>query len=454
MYPAQVSSGASSTIGGLWWYDYRSKELTEIKAFGRYQYWYESDDVVIGSYSTYGCAVYDKNTKIWHIPSTSGSCYCAAVSEDGIILGGDSAATGLKYYDFSTGQLTMINASGPWYYACRVPEGFLLSSGTASRLGVWLFRTSDKSFTQVWDKGYAWVMKKWNDVVVMGSYQTNKDYNGILLFKDGALTCIKDTNASRMCYMESVDDGVIVGRDSNSYCYYVDGSTGEINQLSTDNGYFGQYLNAWYGPGDYNKPTYEYNRKFGDYRVISGSSSDTGCIFNEINHQLVKIYSWQKESEEPGTSFTYRLSLNRPNFFELDNSWVLIIGASGYPVIFNYETGMAYRFSSDTFYFGEQIEHPLSPYIVQIPTDGGFLLFSKKYDYSKQESSISNSFSEGILYVDTTFHKATKVYPGGYYDTYEETPGGLYIYLKNFEYSQKLYWDSTNHTITQIVTNF
>lgn len=446
------NSGHSSSVGGMWWYDYATKELTQITTYGRYYYWYESDDVAIGTYSSYGCAVYDKNARRWHVPSTSGTCYCAAVSESGIILGGDSASTGLKYYDFETSQLTMINASGPWYYACTVPEGFLLSSGTTTRLGVWLFRTSDKSFTQVWDKGYAWVMKRWNDTVVMGSYQTNQDYNAILMFKDGALTCIKDTNAVRMCYMETVDDGIIVGRDSNSYCYFVDGNTGEITQLSTDNGYFGKYFSSWYGPGDYNRHSHEYNRKFGNYRVISGYSSDAGLIFDEINHQPLRIYNWLKNSDTPSTSSTYRLSLNRPVFYELDGGWVFIIGSVGYPVMFNYITGTAYRFYSDSFYFGEQNDHLLSPYIVQIPTDGGFLLFSKRFDYSVQESNLSTSFSEGVLFVDTLLYKATKVYPSGYYDNYEETPGGFYIYLKGFEYSQKLYWDAANKTMTQIIS--
>ena len=61
--------------------------------------------------SSYGCSVYDKTTRQWFTPSNSGTCYCAAVSEDGIILGGDSSTTGLKYFDFETGQLTMIDAS-------------------------------------------------------------------------------------------------------------------------------------------------------------------------------------------------------------------------------------------------------------------------------------------------------------------------------------------------------
>ena len=262
----------------------------------------------------------------------------------------------------------------------------------------------------------------------------------------------KDTNAVRMCYMETVDDGIIVGRDSNSYCYFVDGTTGEITQLSTDNGYFGKYLSSWYGPGDYNRHSHEYNRKFGNYRVISGYSSDAGLIFDEINHQPLRIYNWLKTSDTPSTSSTYRLSLNRPVFYELDGGWVFIIGSVGYPVMFNYITGTAYRFYSDSFYFGEQNEHPLSPYIVQIPTDGGFLLFSKRFDYNVQESYLSTTFSEGILFVDTLLYKATKVYPSGYYDTYEETPGGLYIYLGGFEYSQKLYWDAANRTMTQIIS--
>jgi hypothetical protein len=196
---------------------FSTKELTRITTRGRYYYWYESDDVAIGTYSSYGCSVYDKTTRQWFTPSNSGTCYCATVSEDGIILGGDSSTTGLKYFDFETGQLTMVNASGPWYYACKVPEGFLVSSGTSSKLGVWLFNTSDKSFTQVWDKGYAWVMKRWNDTVVLGSYQTSLDYNGILLYKDGQMSLIQSTNATRMCYMKRVDDGILVSRDTVSY---------------------------------------------------------------------------------------------------------------------------------------------------------------------------------------------------------------------------------------------
>ena len=446
------NSGSSSTVGGMWWYDFSTKEFTRITTRGRYYYWYESDDVAIGTYSSYGCSVYDKTTRQWFTPSNSGTCYCAAVSEDGIILGGDSSTTGLKYFDFETGQLTMVNASGPWYYACKVPEGFLVSSGTSSKLGVWLFNTSDKSFIQVWDKGYAWVMKRWNDTVVLGSYQTSLDYNGILLYKDGQMSLIQSTNATRMCYMERVDDGILVSRDTVSYCYFVDGTTGAIKQLSNDNGYFGQYWYSWYGPGDYNKPTYEFNRKFGNYRVISGYSSDGGCIFDDTTHELVKIYNWAKTSDTPSTTYTTRLSLNRPRFFELDNSWILIIGASGYPVMFNYETGMAYRFNSDSFYLGDSIDHPYSPYIVQIPTDGGFLLFSKRFDYSIQEGSVLGTSNDGILFVDTILHKATKVFTSGYYDTHEETPGGLYIYLGGMEYAQKLYWDAANRTMTQIIT--
>jgi hypothetical protein len=288
--------------------------------------------------------------------------------------------------------------------------------------------------------------------VVLGSYQTSLDYNGILLYKDGQMSLIQSTNATRMCYMERVDDGILVSRDTVSYCYFVDGTTGAIKQLSNDNGYFGQYWYSWYGPGDYNKPTYEFNRKFGNYRVISGYSSDGGCIFDDTTHELVKIYNWAKTSDTPSTTYTTRLSLNRPRFFELDNSWVLIIGASGYPVMFNYETGMAYRFNSDSFYLGDSIDHPYSPYIVQIPTDGGFLLFSKRFDYSIQEGSVLGTSNDGILFVDTILHKATKVFTTGYYDTYEEAPGGLYIYLKGMEYAQKLYWDAANRTMTQIIT--
>lgn len=446
------NSGMNASKGGLWWYDYGTKEVTQITDYGKYSYWYENDDVLIGTHTTYGTAVFDKTTKTWHVPSKSGTCNCAAVNADGIILGGDNATNGLRYYDFGSKSLTTIESFGPWYFACKVPEGFLLSAGNTSKLGVWLFKTSDKTLTQVWDKGYAWAMKRWNNTVVMGSYQTSVDHNGILLFKDGALTRIKDTNAVRSCYMERVDDGIIVGRDSNTYCYFVNGSTGDITQLSTDNGYFGKYWYSWYGPGDHNKASYDFNRKFGDYRIISGYSGDAGCIFNDVTHQLVRIYSWIKTSEQPSTSSTTRLYLNRPNFYELADSWVFIVGATGYPLMFNYNTGTAYRFTTDNFYIGEQIEHPLSPYIVTIPTEGGFLFFSKKFDYSKQESSVSTAFTQGVLFVDTYLHKVTKVYPSGYYDSYEEAPGGFYIYMKSLEFSQKLYWDAASRTMTQIIT--
>ena len=96
-----------------------------------------------------------------------------------------------------------------WYYACKVPEGFLVSSGTSSKLG-YGFLTLRINLSQVWDKGYAWVMKRWNDTVVLGSYQTSLDYNGILLYKDGQMSLIQSTNATRMCYMERVDDGILV----------------------------------------------------------------------------------------------------------------------------------------------------------------------------------------------------------------------------------------------------
>lgn len=446
-----VFSSSNSSAWGVWYFDYTAKTVTQITQTGYFYNWVENEDCIVGSYSSYGAVVFDKNNKVWYHPTTSGQCENALILEDGILLGGNTTATGVRYYDISSGTLTVINSTyAYWRYMIKVSGGALLSC-TTNNTGVWYFKESDKSFTQLTTQGCEWYMEKWHDAVLMGSFSGN--VYGWHYYRNGTLTYNAglDTASRAMRCITPVNDGWVIG----SYNYsakmaFVDGETGAVTDLGVTASQIGPYMVAWYGPNGAWKPSYDYNRKYGRYRVLSSYDSN-GLIFDDTSHEVLPMYNWNNNDASPLTSFVKYTAMRRVSFTELDENSVMILCGSSSTngaIILNHTQGRAYLFTGSSLYANNDYTYRFTPLMHFITVATGILIFVKPFDY--EQCPVTLTSAPGVWLYDPTTNRLQKIYAYGYYDSVEDAPGGFYIFLSSLPDECRLYWNNETNTLTKV----
>lgn len=330
-------------------------------------------------------------------------------------------------------------------------DGGALLSNTASNCGVWFFDETEKTISQIATTGHEWYMVKWHDSVLLGSF--NSSVYGWYFYKNGVITYNAGFNSNTRCMrcISVVEDGWVV----SSYNYsspvaFIDGDTGEAKNLGISVNQVGPYMPNWYGPNTSWKPTYDYNRKFGRYRVLS-SYDGNGCIFDDIAHEVLPLVYWYNGSELPSTTTAKSTSLRRVAFIELDNNTVLIV--SGYSsnsncVTLNYSTGTAYLWQNLSLYVNNEANYWFTPLDEEIPVSDGLLIYIKPFDYSEYPAMLTSA--AGVWHYYPTTGRLDRIYSSGYYDTKEDAPGGFYLYLSSLPQINRLYWNDETHTLTKI----
>ena len=446
-----VFSSSQSSSWGTWYYDFETKQLTRIVENAYFMNWYEGCNTLLGTYSSFGAVVFDKTTKTWYRPATTGFYECSVRCENGILLGPQSTSYGFKYYDFDTGEVTTIATTlNYWRYGIDVDGGALLSC-EVNNGGVWFFDEETKELTQLTTQGYAWYMVKWHDAVLMGSFGSSYGWH---YYKDGVLTYHSLTGSSNryMHAIVTVDDGWLIGSwNSNGPIRFVDGETGEATELGINMNQMGPYMPYWYGHSGAWKPAYDYNRKYGRYRVISSYDS-YGFIFDDITHEVMPMTYWYDSNPTPSAgSYVKTAYMRRVSFVEYAQNMVMIVCGSSSTngaIILNYATGEAYLFTNSSFYANNDYTYWFLPFTTLIPVTDGYLVFVKPFDWDKYQSTFTGT--TGVWYLNTTTNRFQRLYTSGYYDTVEEAPGGLYIYLSSLPDIERLYWNAESKTITKV----
>ena len=438
---------------GVWFYDTETKQVTRLIETAYMTNWVEEDDIVYGCYSGYGVLIFDKATKTWYRPLTSGQYEKIVKCENGFLIGCQSYSYGIKYYDIATGEITTITTNmNYWRYGVSVEGGALMSCDGTSNSGVWFFDETEKTFTQLTTQGYGWRMVKWHDSVLMGSF--NNSTYGWLFYKDGELTYNAgyDGNQRGMRCIVPVEDGWIISAWSyNVKIVFVDGETGESTSLGTNGSQLGPYMQSWYGHGGIWKPSWDFDRKYGRYRIIS-SYDGYGIIFDDITHEAVPMMTWSDSSVTPTpTSTSKSVYMRRVSFIEYAPNVVLVVQGSSSnsgTVLLNYATGEAYLFNNASLYANNDYSYWFLPFSTLVPVSDGYLLFVKPFDWSEYQSTFTSA--AGVWHIDTSTNRLKRIYTQGYYDTVEEAPGGLYIYLSSMPEINRLYWNSDSKTITKV----
>ncbi len=442
-----------SASWGVWYFDCETKQVTRLIETAYMTYWIEDDDIVYGCYSSYGVLIFDKATRTWYRPVTTGMYERVVKCENGFLLGPQSYSYGIKYYDIATGEVTTITTNmNYWRFGIAVEGGALMSNEGTSNSGVWFFDEAQKTFTQITTQGYAWYMVRWHDSVLMGSFNSN--IYGWLFYKDGGITYNAGVTSSQrgMRCIVPVEDGWVISSWSyNTTVSFVDGETGEATNLGFNGYQFGPYVNYWYGHGGVWKPSYDYDRKYGRYRIIS-SYDGYGFIFDDITHEAVPMTYWSDSSPTPTPSSTAKcVFMRRVSFVEYAPNVVLIITGSSSNsgvVTLNYATGVAYLFNGASLYALNDYSYWFLPFITLLPVNGGYLLFVKPFDWNRYPNTYTSA--AGIWHIDAATNRLRRIYSQGYYDTVEEAPGGLYIYLSSMPKINRLYWNEESKTITKV----
>ena len=446
-----VFCSSQSTAWGVWYYDFDTGEVTQVMETGYINYWVENDDLVFGSYSSYGVLVFDKATKRWYHPVTTGVFDIVLKCENGLLIGPQSSSYGIRYYDFTTEEVTTISTSyNYWRYGVSVDGGALLSCET-SGTGVWFFDEAEKTFTQLNTNGYAWYMVKWHDSVLMGSFGSAYGYH---FYKDGELTYVSMTGSGNryLHCIVPVDDGWLMGSWNNSgMIRFVDGETGVATDLGFSFSQMGPYAGYWYGHNGIWKPNYDYNRKYGRYRVISSYDSQ-GFIFDDVTHEAIPMTYWYTGSESPSVGSTVKYtSMRRVSFVEYGNSCVLIIPGSSSNngvIFFNYASGEAYLFNGVSLYANNDTNYWFTPLTALVPVGNGYLIFVKPFDWDKYPTTMVSA--TGVWHLNTGSNRLQRIYTSGYYDSTEDAPGGFYLYLSSLPVECRLYWNSDSNTISKV----
>lgn len=446
-----VFCSTQSSSWGVWYFDFETKQATRILQTGYMTYWMENDTAVVGSYTSFGAVVFDKAAKVWYHPVTAGQYDNALILENGILLGATSSSYGLKYYDFATEEVTTVStAYNYWRYMVPVEGGALLSN-SVSNTGVFFFDETELSLTQLNATGNDWYMVKWHDSVLMGSFN-NSSY-GWFFYKDGELVYTRgpDGNSRGMRCIVPVEDGWVISSYSySSRVMFIDGETGEAKDLQFSANQLGPYIPYWYGHNGNWKPTYDYNRKYGRYRVIS-SYDGYGFIFDDIAHEAVPLYTWATSSEVPSTSSSKYVPMRRVAFIDLGNSTVLIMSSTSNnngPTIFNYSTGTAYQFTNSGLYANNEPSYLFTPLIMRIPVGNGELFTVKPFDWDETAAMLTSA--PGVWHYNPVTGRLQRIYASGYYDSTEEAPGGFYLFLSSLPKINRLYWNSDSNTISKV----
>ena len=449
-----VVFGCSQTYAwGTWYYDFEAKTLTRIVENGYFMNWVETDDLLYGCYSSFGVILFDKATKTWHRPVTSGVYEMIVKCEHGYLLGPQSASYGIKYYEIATGNVTTITTNmNYWRYGISVEGGALMSNEGTSNSGVWYFDEAEKTFTQVTTQGYAWHMVRWHDSILMGGFNTN--VYGWLFYKNGQFTYnagLEGNHRAMRCIIPVEDGWIIDSWSYNSKVVYVDGETGEATDLGFSANQIGPYMNYWYGHGGIWKPIYDYNRKYGRYRIIS-SYDGYGFIFDDITHAVVPMIYWYDNNPQPSPSSTAKsVAMRRVSFVEYAQNWVMIIVGSSSTngvISLNYATGEAYLFNSAGMYANNDYSYWFLPYTTLVPVGDGYLIFVKPFDWEKYPVVVASA--TGVWHLNTSTNRLRRLYTSGYYDSVEEAPGGKYIYLSSLPKINRLYWNEESKTLTKV----
>ena len=75
-------------------------------------------------------------------------------------------------------------------------------------------------------------------------------------------------------------------------------------------------------------------------------------------------------------------------------------------------------------------------------------MFVRPFDWSEYQTTFTSA--AGVWHIDTSTNRLKRIYTQGYYDTVEEAPGGLYIYLSSMPEINRLYWNSESKTISKV----
>ena len=286
----------------------------------------------------------------------------------------------------------------------------------------------------------------------MGSFQSNT--YGWFFYKDGELTYNAGVTSSQrgMRCIVPVEDGWIISSWSyNTTISFVDGETGEATNLGINGYQIGPYVQSWYGHNGVWKPAYDFNRKYGRYRILS-SYDAYGFIFDDITHEVVPMITWSDTSPTPTpTSISKTVYMRRISFVEYAaNRVMLVTGSSSNNgvVILNYATGEAYLFNGSGLYANNDYSYWFLPLTTLVPVGGGYIIFVKPFDWEKYPTNFTSA--NGVWYLDTSTGRLRRMYTSGYYDSVEDAPGGKYIYLSSLPEINRLYWNEESKTITKV----
>lgn len=455
-----------STGGNLeiWYYNFEDKSLSKIASGASFYNWINKDNTIMGMNPSYGVIVFDKDTKAWYRPVTSGTYYLALILDNGILLSGKTASVGLKYYNISTGNLTTLNTSyGMWYYMEAVDGGAIVTS-EADGSGIWFFDESNITLTQLYSGSGTWRTSKSGNSVLLGHIQSDRISPKI--YKNKVLSDVSVPSSQLgMNSIAPVDGGWIV---SSTY------STGIpmwfVSEESASGSVVGPTGSGTYGYfTGFPSPDWSYmlsqfdqsfscNKKYGNYRILSTYySSCTLVIWDDVNKVPVPIHYWYSDSDTPSTSVTYSTygSFINISYIEIGSDTVMLLGGSNNSasiITLNYLTGDAYLFNGAPFNSYHNNNARYAPITIQKDTSDGFIFFSKNtyYPYKGYGDPGNWTASGGIYHYSSSNGRVQRLKVDGYYDSTEDAPGGFYIYDSRWPDLDRCYWNNETNTLTEI----
>ena len=457
-----VIACGNNSSSGAYYYDYESKTVTQVDSAHYYYNYIERDDLVLGSQPNYGAIVFDKNTKTWYHPVTTGTYDNALILEDGILLGASFSGTngGLKYYSFTTGNVTTLNTTyGQWRSMEKVIGGAIVASHINSS-GIWYFDESNISLTSIYSGSGIWWMSENSGSVLLCDRNNSVTYPK--LYKNGSLIDIVPPSSQLyMSCMAPVDGGWIVSANSSSayrmwFVSISDASAVWVGPSNCTACQIGQPGGSWYDFISYKKPTRSFNSRYGKYSVLTSSTANyqNGIIWDNVNKDIVPMHWWYENQDAPSpTSITYSMYYASGCYMmDVDEDTILVVsgytGGSTYPVVLNYNTGDAYIFASMSCYSNNENNQLLTPDIVTKNVTDGKVFFFKRTPYPVTTDSWI--CSAGIFHYNKNNMRIQWLKRSGYYNTTEDAPGGFYIYTSMYPDLDRCYWNNETNTLTEI----
>jgi hypothetical protein len=160
---------------------------------------------------------------------------------------------------------------------------------------------------------------------------------------------------------------------------------------------------------------------------------------------------WSDSSETPSTSTSKSAYMRRISVIEYAQNEVMVVQGSSSnngTVILNYAAGEAFLFTGASLYANNEYSYWFLPLTTLVPVGNGYLLFVKPFDWSKYPSNFTSA--AGVWYLNTGTNRLKRMYSQGYYDSVEEAPGGLYLYLSSMPDINRLYWNEESKTLTKV----